>query len=77
MTGWAFYNHVLAQLTQIAQRVNLQNKTWIDCGYDDRTNNHSHVWLASRDIASYCNELQTELKILKQKMQLLLDEVNR
>jgi hypothetical protein len=37
----------------------------VDCGFDDRTGNHSHIWLEHKDVAGYCNELQAEIKQLR------------
>lgn len=37
----------------------------IDCGYDDRSSNHSHIWISPKGVAEYCKELQAEIQALK------------
>jgi hypothetical protein len=51
----------------------------VDCGFDDRTGNHSHIWMDHTTVAAYCNELQAEISRLKRlnliKAQYIADEL--
>lgn len=44
------------------------NRSEIDCGFDDRTGQHSHVFLQASEVSMYCNELQENIRSLKTKL---------
>lgn len=44
----------------------------VDCGFDDRTGNHSHIWMDAKDVAGYCNKLQGEIRQLHGNITMLI-----
>jgi len=52
----------------LTETVDTSDGCEIDCGYDDRRGNHSHIWMSPKGVAEYCNELQAEIQELKQKL---------
>jgi hypothetical protein len=48
----------------------------VDCGFDDRTGNHSHIWLERADVAGYCNKLQGEIRQLQCTLATIKSKVN-